>query len=64
MATVLSVAMMLEWFDTPGTRQGGALIRTAVAETLASPENRTRELGGSLGTAAMGDLLAGRIAGS
>jgi hypothetical protein len=44
-ATILSVAMMLEWLDSPATRQGAGLIR------------RTQELGGALGTRAMGDAV-------
>ncbi|HTM50627.1 MAG TPA: isocitrate/isopropylmalate dehydrogenase family protein [Bryobacteraceae bacterium] len=60
-ATILSVAMMLEWLDTPATRQGGERIRRAVAETLASPERCTRELGGRLSTVVMGDQIAARI---
>jgi 3-isopropylmalate dehydrogenase len=60
-AAILSVAMMLEWLDSPATRQGAALIRRAVAGTLALPANRTRELGGALGTRAMGDAIAGLI---
>jgi 3-isopropylmalate dehydrogenase len=61
-ATILSVAMMLDWFDSPATREGAGLIRRAVCQTLAAPENRTREMGGVLGTSAMGDRIAGLVA--
>jgi 3-isopropylmalate dehydrogenase len=57
-ATILSVAMMLEWFDSPLTRQGAGFIRGAVCQAMASPGNRTRELGGALSTVAMGDQIA------
>jgi 3-isopropylmalate dehydrogenase len=60
-ATILSVAMMLEWFDSPATRQGAGLIRQAVCAALASPGHRTRELGGALGTVAMGDRIAAML---
>ena len=61
-ATVLSVAMMLEWLGHPETERGAAAIRTAVAGVLAADRNRTADLGGSLTTAEMGDRIAQRIA--
>jgi 3-isopropylmalate dehydrogenase len=60
-ATILSAAMMLEWWDTECTRLGARLIRGAVREVLADAANRTRDLGGTLSTAAMGDLIATAI---
>jgi len=60
-ATILSVAMMLEWFDSPLTRQGAGLIRAAVCKGLASAGHRTRELGGALSTIAMGDRIASLV---
>jgi 3-isopropylmalate dehydrogenase len=57
-ATILSAAMMLEWLGHPETLRGGRLIRDAVARVFADPANRTRDLGGSVTTAAMGDLIA------
>jgi 3-isopropylmalate dehydrogenase len=66
MATILSVAMMLEWFDTEETRRGAALIELAVEEVFRAPENRTRDLArdpaSALTTEQLGDLIAGRIA--
>jgi 3-isopropylmalate dehydrogenase len=56
-ATVLSVAMMFEWLDHPETVRGAGLIRRAVERVLADPENRTADLGGTLGTT----QLAARI---
>jgi 3-isopropylmalate dehydrogenase len=65
-ATILSVAMMLEWFDTEETRRGAALIERAVVEVFRAPENRTRDLtqapASALTTEQMGDLIAERIA--
>jgi 3-isopropylmalate dehydrogenase len=51
-ATILSVAMMLDWFQAP---ERAALIRTAVRRVFGKREMRTSEMGGVLGTRAMGD---------
>ena len=59
-ATILSVAMMLDWFNHTETRRGGDLIRQAVAEVMSDPSNRTTDLGGELSTADMGDLVVSR----
>ena len=56
-ATILSVAMMLEWLDTPETVRGGGMIRSAVERVLAVPSNATRDLGGTLTTREMGDRI-------
>ena len=56
-ATILSVAMMLEWFDMAETVRGGAMIRSAVERVLAEPSNATRDLGGTLSTSEMGDRI-------
>ena len=65
-ATILSVAMMLEWFDTEETRRGAAMIERAVEAVFRAPENRTRDLARdpatALTTEQMGDLIVGRIA--
>ena len=53
-ATILSVAMMLDWF---GAARGAALIQSAVRRVFANPETRTVEMRGSLGTVAMTDVL-------
>jgi 3-isopropylmalate dehydrogenase len=60
-ATILSVAMMLDWLADPATRDGARTIRDAVADVLADPQNRTPDLGGALSTAAMGDRVTQRI---
>jgi 3-isopropylmalate dehydrogenase len=58
-ATILSVAMMLEWFDAHGP---AALIEAAVRKVLSNRASRTAEMGGSLGTRAMGDAVVQAIA--
>lgn len=60
-ATILSVAMMLDWFEHAETKRGAALLRRAVAEVFRVPNQRTKDLGGSLTTAQMGDLLSTTI---
>ena len=64
-ATILSVAMMLDWFDHEETRRGAQMIQRAVEEVFHSPTNRTRDLvrdpSSALSTIQMGDLIAERI---
>lgn len=57
-ATILSAAMMLEWLNHPETLRGCRMIRDAVQTVFRDPAKRTRDLGGSLSTSAMGDLVA------
>ena len=59
-ATILSVAMMLEWLGNE-TRPAAALVRDAVERVLRCAENRTRDLGGELSSSRMGDLIAAEI---
>ena len=61
-ATILSVAMMLEWLDDPETLRGARLIRDAVARVLANPDHRTADLGGKTSTTQMGDLICQALA--
>ena len=56
-ATILSVAMMLEWFDTEDTRAGAEMIRIAVRAVFADPAARTRDMGGKLTTRQMIGLI-------
>ena len=56
-ATVLSVQLLLEHL---GHRQGAARVDAAVRRALAEGQV-TRELGGALGTAAVGDFLAAAV---
>ena len=53
-ATILSVAMMLEWL---GVCVPTTLIRAAVRRVFANPKARTVEMGGALGTSEMGDAI-------
>jgi 3-isopropylmalate dehydrogenase len=57
LATILSVAMMLEWLDHEETHKGAAMIRKAVEKVCANPANATRDIGGSLTTNDMGKLV-------
>jgi 3-isopropylmalate dehydrogenase len=43
LATILSVAMMLEWFNHPETVRGGAMIYRAVESVCADPATATRD---------------------
>ena len=56
-ATILSVAMMLEWLGHPETIRGAQLIERAVQAVLADPTHRTVDLGGKTSTTQMGDLV-------
>lgn len=60
-ATILSVALMLDWLDHPETRRGAALIRAAVSAVFADATARTVDMGGSLTTTEMGDRIASAI---
>ncbi len=56
-ATILSVAMMLDWLAHPESIRGARLIEGAVGRVLADPVHRTADLGGKLSTSQMGDLV-------
>jgi 3-isopropylmalate dehydrogenase len=58
-ATILSVALMLEWL--PDCGRGAALVRRAVEGVLADPGNRTADLRGKLSTVEMGDRIANAV---
>jgi len=49
-ATILSVAIILEWFEHPETIRGARMIRNSVENVLFDPAHRTPDLGGSLST--------------
>ena len=61
LATILSAAMMLEWFNHAETKRGAAMIRRAVEAVCTDPANATRDLGGSLYTRDVGELVAARL---
>jgi len=60
-ATILSVAMMLDWLKHPETVKGGQLIESAVKKVLLDPANRTPDLGGKLTTNEMCDKIIGNL---
>ncbi len=61
-ATILSVAMMLEWLDHPETIRAARMIEAAVRLVLSDPAHRTADLGGTVSTTAMGDLVCDALA--
>ena len=56
-ATILSAAMMLDWLDDDETRAGAEMIRDAVRAVFCSRAARTRDMGGSMSTSAMGEAI-------
>jgi 3-isopropylmalate dehydrogenase len=60
-ATILSAALLLDWLDDPEAKRGARLIDEAVARVLAVREARTRDLGGTMSTAAMGDRIVAEL---
>ncbi len=60
-ATILSVALLLDWLGHPETVRGAGMIRHAVQQVFADPHQRTPDLGGSLTTAELGDRIAAAI---
>ena len=60
-ATILSVALMLEWFNHSETLRGAKMIRAAVEAVLSNPHNRTADLGGKVTTIEMGDLVLAQL---
>lgn len=61
-ATILSVAMMLEWLDHPDTIRAARQIERAVERVLADPAHCTSDLGGKLGTLEMSNLVCQALA--
>ena len=64
---ILSAGMMLRWYadksGKPGFADAADCIDKAIDTALAGPESRTRDLGGSLGTAAFGAHVAAIVNG-
>jgi 3-isopropylmalate dehydrogenase len=56
-ATILSAAMMLEWFPEPECHAAALRIRRAVETVLADAANATADLGGKLSTQQMTALI-------
>ena len=61
-ATILSVAMMLDWLGHLETMRGARMIRRAVENLFDELPNATADLGGSFTAAQMGDQIIGRLA--
>jgi 3-isopropylmalate dehydrogenase len=49
-ATILSVALLLDWLDHPETIRGARRIERATAHVLSDPANATPDIGGRLRT--------------
>jgi 3-isopropylmalate dehydrogenase len=65
-AAVLSAALMLDWLGTrhadAGASRAALRIESAIAEVLAAgPEGRTRDLGGTAGSAQAGDAIVATV---
>ena len=60
-ATILSVAMMLDWLRHPATVRGARMIAAAVESVLTDPTHRTADLGGRLGTAEITRLIVAQL---
>jgi 3-isopropylmalate dehydrogenase len=56
-ATILSVAMMLEWLGHHDTHAGAEMIRAAVRAVFADPSVRTPDMGGKLSTGEMTEAI-------
>ena len=56
-ATILSAAMMLDWFNTPAAQSGARMIEHAVREVFSERKARTRDMGGVLSTREMSDAI-------
>ncbi len=61
-ATILSVALMLEWLGEPETRQGSEMIRCSVRTVFGDRSARTRDMGGTMTTAEMGHAILESLA--
>lgn len=60
-ATILSVALMLEWFGTPECIKGAEMIRRATETVLRDPGNATADIGGRLTTTEMGKRITAAL---
>jgi 3-isopropylmalate dehydrogenase len=60
-ATILSAAMMLEWWNQPQTLRGASAIHSAVEKVFAEPSARTPDMGGKMSTWEMGDRIAAAL---
>ncbi len=60
-ATILSLAMLLDWLGHEQTRAAAKKIQAAVTKVLSDPERRTPDMGGKLSTQALGDLVIAEL---
>jgi 3-isopropylmalate dehydrogenase len=60
-ATILSAAMMLEWFGAPAAFKGAGMIRAAVRAVFSDRMARTPDMGGRLSTAEMSAAIASAL---
>lgn len=60
-ATILSLAMLLEWLGDPQTVRAGGNIQNAVESVLSDASLRTPDMGGSLSTSEMGERIAAAV---
>ncbi|MEN9555616.1 MAG: 3-isopropylmalate dehydrogenase [Planctomycetota bacterium] len=56
-AMILSAAMMLEWLGTEPCQRVATQIRQAITRVLSNPASRTPDLGGTLSTAEITELI-------
>jgi 3-isopropylmalate dehydrogenase len=60
-AAILSAALMLEWLGHEETRRGAQMIEQAVERLTADAQFATRDLGGRLSTAEVGQAIAAAL---
>jgi len=60
-ASILSIALMLDWLPCAETARGAAILRSAVECVLAEPSNRTPDLGGRLTTVELTNRILATI---
>jgi 3-isopropylmalate dehydrogenase len=61
-ATILSLAMMLEWLQQEDLRACAARIRTAVERVMSNPDNATPDLGGNRTTGQLTEAVIAALA--
>ncbi|MEM6779817.1 MAG: isocitrate/isopropylmalate dehydrogenase family protein [Planctomycetota bacterium] len=54
----LSTAMMLQWLDHPECRRAAGALQRAIADVLSDPTQRTGDMGGSLSTVEITNLIS------
>lgn len=54
----LSTGMMLEWLGHPECKRASAALYAAISDVLSNPDQRTSDMGGSLSTVEITDLIS------